>query len=166
MKTARTRNAFSLVEVVLALGIASFGLLAVAGLLPVGMGAVKDSREQAAAAKAIEQIYIALRKAAPDADNVYRAGGEFSEIAWKEGEVVSVNPQKYRDISLGGYRTTDAGEQRLTARIEIVPPAGGAPGKALVSVAWPNRATWNDGSERWENASGTLSTWLILMPKL
>jgi len=55
--------ALSLVEVTLALGIVSFSMLAVVGLLPVGLQSIKNANEQAGAANVIGGIADALRKA-------------------------------------------------------------------------------------------------------
>lgn len=40
------KKGFSLVEVTIAMGLVSFAVLSVVGLLPVGLGALKDSRAQ------------------------------------------------------------------------------------------------------------------------
>lgn len=45
VKTARKTSAFALVEIVLALGVAAFALVAVMGLLSVAMGSSKDSTD-------------------------------------------------------------------------------------------------------------------------
>lgn len=163
MKTGKLRDAFSLIEVTMALGIASFGLLAIGGLLPVGLGSMKDSRDEAAAAKCLEQMAIAIRGATLGADGAYHSSGGFADLSWTDGEVVQ--PPLYTDISLGGFRTTDSINQRLTARVEIIAPQGATPGKALISVAWPNRATWNTADRKWTKASGSVSTWLTLIPQ-
>lgn len=164
MILGKSRFAFSLIEVTLALGIASFGLLAVAGLLPVGLNSVKASREEAAAAKCLEQMSIAVRGAALGSDGVYRVGGAFSDLSWEQNGA-TVTPASYSDISLGGFRTTDVLDQRLAARVEVVSPDGSKPGRALVSVAWPKQATWDASQKKWVNASGSVSTWLTLMPQ-
>src|SRR5690606_36990460 len=56
-------NAFSLVEVALSLGLVSFCLLSVIGLLPIGLQSVRSTSDQAAAANAAERIALAIRKA-------------------------------------------------------------------------------------------------------
>lgn len=164
MIIGKSRLAFSLIEVTVALGIASFALLAVAGLLPVGLNSVKSSREEAAAAKCLEQISIAVRGATLGADGICRVGGGFSDLSWEQNGTTTP-PVSYNDISLGGFRTTDVLDQRLAARIEVVSPAGSKPGRALISVAWPKHAVWDETQEKWINASGSVSTWLTLMPQ-
>ncbi len=59
MKTARERregDAFSLVEVTLALGLTSFCLVAIFGLLPVGLNNNKNSIQQTAASAIISAV--------------------------------------------------------------------------------------------------------------
>jgi uncharacterized protein (TIGR02598 family) len=55
---------FSLIEVVLALGVASFALIAVVALLPVGIQSTKDSLEESGAVNVISQV-VADRRASP-----------------------------------------------------------------------------------------------------
>ncbi len=45
-RSAHRASAFSLVEIVLALSILSFGLVALLGLFPVGLGAFRNSKEK------------------------------------------------------------------------------------------------------------------------
>ncbi len=162
-KMKRTRSAFSLIEVTVALGIASFGLLAVAGLLPVGLNSVKTSREEAAATKCLEQLSIALRTATLDS-GIYKVGGSYTDISWRD-DGTAMAPKSYNDISLGGFPTTDLLDQRLAARVEVVSPSPTAQGKAMVSVAWPKQATWDSAKGKWINATGSVSTWLTLIPQ-
>lgn len=49
-------SAFSLVEVTLAIGIASFGLLATLGLMPVGMTTLRQANEQTIESQIVQKI--------------------------------------------------------------------------------------------------------------
>ena len=49
-------QAFSLVEVTLALGIISFGLIAIMGLIPKGLGIVKESADEAVALNIVAAV--------------------------------------------------------------------------------------------------------------
>lgn len=49
-------QAFSLVEVTLALGIISFGLIAIMGLIPKGLGIVKESADEAVALNILSAV--------------------------------------------------------------------------------------------------------------
>lgn len=53
---SKSARAFSLIEVVLALGIVSFAMMAVVGTLPVGLRSSQQSRSQIAAANIARQI--------------------------------------------------------------------------------------------------------------
>jgi len=61
---SRSQNAFSLVEVVVSLGIVSFALLAIVALLPIGLQSTKDTIEETNAVNALSAI-IADRQATP-----------------------------------------------------------------------------------------------------
>ncbi len=62
MKTRdRNRSAFSLVEVVLALGIASFSMVSILGLLPVGLSNSRSSTAQTGAMNLITAIAADIR---------------------------------------------------------------------------------------------------------
>ena len=66
MKLKKTRNAaFTLVEVTLALGVAAFCLLAIFGLLPVGLRSNQSAIEQTAANGIISAVAADLRAAPP-----------------------------------------------------------------------------------------------------
>ena len=54
-------QAFSLVEVTLALGIISFGLIAIMGLIPKGLGIVKESADEAAALNILAAVSADLQ---------------------------------------------------------------------------------------------------------
>jgi uncharacterized protein (TIGR02598 family) len=62
--TARSRLGFSLVEVTLALGVAAFCLLAVFGLLPIGLKTQQSAIEQTAATRVVSAAASDLRNTA------------------------------------------------------------------------------------------------------
>lgn len=53
----RTLAGFSLVEVVLALGITSFSLLTILGLLPVGLNVLKEAGESSTRARIVQKLH-------------------------------------------------------------------------------------------------------------
>lgn len=53
-------SAFTLVEVTIALGIISFALLAMIGLIPAGLGSLRDSTQQSINAQILQQISSGL----------------------------------------------------------------------------------------------------------
>ena len=58
---ARRKNAFSLVEVVIAMGVTTFCLITMLGLLPIGAGIALESRRETRAAYLAQQILGDLR---------------------------------------------------------------------------------------------------------
>lgn len=53
----RLYSGFSLVEVVLALGITSFSLLTILGLLPVGLGVMREANEASTRARIVQKLH-------------------------------------------------------------------------------------------------------------
>jgi type II secretory pathway pseudopilin PulG len=58
-------SAFSLVEIVIAIGIAAFCLVAMLGLIPTGLKSVKSATEQTAATAVLQQVVTDLRSTPP-----------------------------------------------------------------------------------------------------
>ncbi len=125
----------------MALGIATFCIISLVSLLPLGLNVVQNSQEQAAGAPVLNQLATDIRKAIPETNGDHRACGIYSNIVWRDQtETFTMN-----DISLGGTRTTLPLDQRLTAYVRIEPSTTSASGRAFISVAWPNRASWGCG---------------------
>jgi uncharacterized protein (TIGR02598 family) len=160
MKASRSRRqAFSLVEVALAIGIASFCLLAVVGLLPTALASVRVSRQEAGAARCMEQIAQAIRSATQTGAVHYAAGSPYTNLTWSGASDAAAT---FDNLNLAGLPTTNGMDQHLVARVEIRPATAGSPTReALVSVAWPNKATWNESRSDWVNAQGAVSTWVV-----
>jgi len=150
---------FTLAELVIAIGVATFCLVALVGMLPVGFNVMKAAREETAAAHCLEQIANSLRTATRDGDGAWHSAGLFPDLSWTSANELS-------NLSLGGMPTASPSEQRLAAHIEIMnAPAAGSPGQALISVAWPHTARWMQAENRWSHAQGSVSTWLIFLPE-
>jgi uncharacterized protein (TIGR02598 family) len=64
---SRSQKAFSLVELTLAMGVSSFCLLSILGVLPVGLASNQNSRERTAAASLARGIVADLRALAQTA---------------------------------------------------------------------------------------------------
>lgn len=158
-------RAFSLVEVTVALGIATFCLLAIVGLLPMSLSAVRNAREEAAAAAVMEQMAAAIRHASRDSNTAVFVGlSPYTNLVWTNG----ANPvvTDFDNLSLEGVPAQLALTRRLAARIQIAPGTNHASaGSALLSVAWPAQAQWNSASNSWKNSQGSVSTWLVFLPR-
>ncbi len=164
MKTRSFRlrhpTAFSLVEVMLALGVVSFCLLSIVGLLPTALRSVKNANAEAAAANALTQIADSLRNATTTNATSYTAGGAFSDISWNLG-AASNTLIKY--LALDGQPTNSA-SARFVAQIDLVPPSDlHSVGRARVSIAWPAVSTCSNNV--WSKADGSLCSGLQFLPK-
>lgn len=157
------RKAFSLVEVTLALGIVSFCLISLIGLLGTGLNSVRASRDNAAAGACLERIIQSLDAAQVDASGTnYQAVGAYSNVSWSLGE--SAQTYDLTGLSPSGLPSSD--DPRFVARVEISPPEGiMTSGSVLIRIAWPSSATWDEPSKSWKKAQGSLSSWLVLLPK-
>jgi len=152
--TARHAAGFSLIEIAVAIGIISFSLVSLVGLLPVGLNSIKTAQEQAGGANCLAQIATTIRTATMTSGS-YQVVGPYAGLSWSE-------PNTLTNISLGGIPTPTLFDQRLAAHVEIkVQPTTSSPGEAFISVAWPNRAAWDAVTNKWTNAQGSISTWLI-----
>lgn len=162
------KKAFSLVEVVLALGIVSFALLAVIGLLPVGLKSVKNANESAGAANVLQAISATVRSATStnfplfnsrfaDKDVSYSLGGSTSSFQWT-------------NLTLEGTQEDAAGNspKRLSARLDIYPAAAaGAPNRAVISVAWSAQANpvWDPATQLWTKSEGSITSGIQFLAK-
>lgn len=158
-KNSQICRAFSLVEVVLALGLVSFCLLAIVGLLPVGLQSVKNAKEGSAAANALSQIATGLRNATTANGISYQASGGFDGITWNaDGAAISFS----QPLSLEGQ--PDPTEVQLQGHVELVASGNkGQPCVAQISVAWPASATWTSGG--WIKSGGSISSGIIFLPR-
>jgi type II secretory pathway pseudopilin PulG len=147
------RSAFSLVEVTLAIGIVSFALLAVVGLLPVGLKTVKNANEQAGAANAINALARAMRDATPAGSSILIA------FAGATNSVTENSTLLWTNLTLEG--TQDSANRRLSARLDLLAlPTSTNAGRGVVSVAWSamGNPQWLSNSQTWTNAEGSLTS--------
>lgn len=136
-------QAFSLVEVTLALGIISFGLIAIMGLVPKGLGIVKESADEAAALNILSAV----------SSDLQCVGSNTTASVSYQIPVQSVNSGKgYFDSDgnwLGNSATVSSDvpsdavyalSWTIQARSLQSPPA------AFLSISWPAKATLPLGS--------------------
>ena len=159
----RHRSGFSLVEVVLAIGIVAFCLIAVFGLLPTGLKSVKEANNEAGAANVMNLIADGLRNAVTTNGGTnfsfsyggqtvtYAVGGSRATVTWNnlalEGSINSPIP-------------------RFSACLSLTPPVNlVTPGSALITVAWPPTATWVPASTNWTGAAGSITTGILFIPR-
>lgn len=149
----RTRNAFSLVEVAIALGILGFVVLTVVGLLSVGMKSNQVSLEETRAASLLTMLEADLRNTYPSL-NAGKSGFFGLPLPYATNADGAIfNPT----ISSGQFSTTGindselpeslmTGRSRYQASVTYlnVPPAGSPkPVTARLVINWPGTNTMN-----------------------
>jgi len=158
------RRAFTLVEVTMAIGIISFSLLALVGLLPQGLRMLKNANDRSAAAGALSRLTGAVRNGNFDGVDRYRAA-TYTNLSWRIG---STNLVEYTQLlNFSGQPVAQASDNpRQVARVELVPPANPIGiGRARVSIAWPAAAVWDVSSGAWKNADGSITQGIMFVPK-
>ena len=161
----RTRcSGFSLIEVVIAIGIVSFSILAVVGLLPTGLKTVKNANEQAGAANVLNAIAESLRQASSADGFTFSNAFAGQSIQYSIG--ASPTNTTWTNLTLEGV--TNAQFSRIEAQLSITPPSNSvSPGQATISVAWsanPN-LSWNPSSNNWAHADGSITTGIQFLPR-
>lgn len=168
MKTAvKAYRGFSLVEVTMAIGIVSFALLAIVGLIPVGLKSVKDSREHAAVANALDALANRIRNAGSEDERNYSTVFSGQEIAYEiNGSPVQV---KWNDLVLEGEENSGR-SRRLVAQLSLTPPMADAQGTvtnagcATICLAWGAQADPHWDGDSWSRVEGFISTSLRFLP--
>lgn len=150
-------HAFSLVEVAVAVGLVTFAMVALFGLLPTGLQSIRESKGQANASLGIERLALSLRQAEEDGAGRMVAAAPFGgEIEW---EASPVNIGFLLDES--GRPTDNAAVARLTVRVDLYPPSTPfGKTRAMIRMAWPAAAEWEADREVWTKADGSVESWV------
>ena len=151
MKNAK---GFSLVEVTLAIGVAGFALLAIFGLLPVGLSSNQASIQQTEAANIVTGIVADLRQV-PNAATI-AANASLSSLSPKYGlDAAGTGSTVYLDES-GALKST-AAQARYKAVVQLAQPSSRSELRTAtygsIVISWPAAAT---------NSSGTLKNFVAL----
>ncbi len=148
--TARSRSGFSLVEVTLALGVAAFCLVAVFGLLPIGLKTQQTAIEQTAATRIVSAAVSDLRSTARTATTSSLFGINIPANASSSTSTV------YFDTE-GRYSSAINAHSRYRLTVTFSPNSTGGRGATFVHllVSWPAAATTG-------NAAGVAETFLAL----
>jgi uncharacterized protein (TIGR02598 family) len=168
MKASATcQRGFSLVEVTLAIGMVSFAMIAVLGLLPVGLTSMKNANEQAGAANVLNAIADSLRSAtSTDSTNFVGIFGTNHISFSVGGPAVSLS---WNNLKLDGSTESSSDAKRIAAVVNITPPLNlTTPGRAVISVAWPAQnlasSDWNATTQTWSKAEGSITTGIQFLP--
>jgi len=142
------RNAFSLIEIVLALGIISFALVGILALFPAAMSAARDSRQQTQSTFIVQQILGQLRSGPPTSTSFPTAfnpvsGGSTPVNLSASNQYYAVTDEDGKVIS-GGATAAPAGglSGAFVANLTVQPvtsPTAGA-SKVTIDVCYPASA--------------------------
>ena len=129
-----TAAAFSLVEVTLALGIAAFCLIAVFGLMPVGVQTNRNSTSQTAAANIISAVVADLR-------TMPKTSGTWAGVSVQFGIPLQPSTALYRLYFDGQGRFTTALSADSRYQLNVTFPVKGNLTYADLKMTWPAAAT-------------------------
>jgi len=134
------RRAFSLVEVVLALGICVFVLIALIGLFSSGWRTSRESEEQIRAANLASRL-IAVRMAAPTTGPSATDGIPFDKLSQPYGSVFSgTDAYVTSDGAVSPNLTADAA-YRMTCFAGTNAETGPKLSQVYLRLSWPPQAT-------------------------
>ncbi len=165
-----TSRGFTLVEVTLSLGIFAFAIIAIMGMLPVGLQTAQDAYRQNDARAVMSAATAAIRGA--------RSKSGAANPTWQFGDWLSdqqapqLNPTEvwvgqepyelmFTILDTGEIRDGSAqgGAPAGKLRVKITPPSSKIdPVRAEISYAWPSAAAWDSSNKKWNNSAGSVST--------
>lgn len=134
-------SGFSIVEVVLALGIAAFALVSVVGLLPLGLGMAGETGDESGAVNLTSAVVTdRLVTTATAASSIYNLPAMTAASATLSGTFGAKED--------GEYLGADLAAARYRVIYSLVPPATGqsGPWTAWLKVTWPALAPKNASS--------------------
>ena len=158
---------FSLTEVVLALGIVSFAMVAAVGLLPAGLQVVKNSNDQAAAAQVLASLSDSLRRAqSANGTYAFQFAGRTTTFSLNG----ATNNLSWTNLTLqGDPESTIRNPKRLRADLILISPINStSPGRATVSVGWSAQSpllNFDSTTLTWTSAEGSLTSGLVFLPR-
>jgi uncharacterized protein (TIGR02598 family) len=123
-------SAFSLVEVTLALGIAAFCLIAVFGLLPVGVQTNRNATSQTAAGNIISAVVTDLR-------TMPKTSGSWAGVSLQFGIPLQPSTQLYRLYFDGQGRFTTSLSADSRYQVNVTFPVKGNLTYADIKLTWP-----------------------------
>ena len=154
---------FTLVEVVMSLGIFVVGIMGVTGLLFTGIQSEHVSIEQTRAVETLREAAAAIsaQQAADSTGLTYSfqtgfpGGASNPNLKWTYGQAIQ---------NLATFVVTSPDNTGQAVFVRIVPPASaGKPLGVFLSVAWPSTATCA-ANGTWSNAQGVQETYVTVMP--
>lgn len=152
--------AFSLVEVVVALGISVFCIISIFALLTGGSQIMKQSWERSSAVDLIAVSSDSIRSATADANGVMCTPPPFAFLKWKVGGT-AFSTNFYFDRM--NRMVFTPGEGLFVMHVEFTPPQDRFhPGNVRLSTSWPSSSKWM--GQGWTNSFGSVDSWMALVP--
>ena len=161
MKTLTRNNAFTLVEVTLALGVALFCLITVFALLPTGVNSNKASLEQTAATSVLRAITADLRATPNPLPYQAQTSAQFGISIPAAGEPpapVPPLPIYIGENEQSGTSLASVTNPRYLLSVWMTPPTAAGSRQATLArllLTWPSAATTT-------NALGSVETVIAL----
>jgi uncharacterized protein (TIGR02598 family) len=142
------RDGFSLVEVTLALGIAAFCLVAIFGLLPVGLNTSQSASQQTGANGILSAVISDLRATPPTQPPGLAVSSQEYSIPIPANPVSSPPDPVTVFFSEAGGKVLTAPEARYRLTVQFLPNGSSAAAATFVNlkVSWP--ASIDPGSAR------------------
>ena len=165
----RLIDSFSLVEIVIAIGVLSFVIFGVVGLVPAGLKVFRNSNQQSGAANLLNALADSVRSAVTEdgtnffwiyngETNSYTISGPASTKRWEGAN----------GLSIQGLRSANTLDKQLLAAVVVTPPASPwKEGAALISVAWPaaSGAVWDASTSQWSHTEGSATLGIRFLPR-
>ncbi len=147
-KTRQVRRAFSLVEVVLAIAICSFSLIAILGLFTTGLQSTRDSEQQIQAAN-LASTLISMRMASPT--NTFSSLPNFAipASAMTKGFASAYTGNVYVG-SDGQTNTIGNAVYRISCSAGTNSLTGTGTAQVYIMLSWPPQATATTAAGRYE----------------
>lgn len=146
MTRRRSPAAFSLVEVTVALGVMAFAMLAIFGLLPIGLGSNATALQQTAAVNLATGIIADLRQTPSTADIAASGGALTAKSPRYAVDLTQATSTLYLDES--GVLQSAATNARYKVTIALNPPPSGKhfATSGNITIGWPAGAPTPSGS--------------------
>lgn len=164
---SQNSGGFSLVEVVVAIGVVAYAVFGVLGLLPVGIKGFQNATCESAGSDVLSSLSVALRSA--QTTNGTNFDWSFNGTACSYTVGGSKTTNAWSTLSLEGASSATFLYRQLAAVCIVTPPPSpDAEGSAILSVAWPAAANpaFNGTNFTWSRSQGSLTLPIRFLPRM
>lgn len=152
-------SAFTLVEVTLALGVTAFCLIAIFGLLPVGLKSNQAAIEQTVANGILSSVEADLRSTPPAFPSVQSGTSQRFAIAIPSNPVSNTpTPVSLYFSADGQYKTSLQTDSRYLLTVTFQPNGGSSKTATFVNL----KVSWPAAAATALNAAGSVQTFIAL----